>query len=230
MTLDFFSSVEYFAQATCLLDKVRRSVMGYDRQILTPFGLRRIICLSKDSLCCLCCCVHLFHLFGCFTLHEKPILSHALFADADYTASGRSLSFIEDFIREYVLALYSNTHSETSFVGAQMTKLREEARSIIHECVHGDEDDIVLFCGSGATGAVNKLVRCLGIRIPEELDEVFGYYSFLFMFRIVAFSLFPCEQTHPSIFLAFFFLDYSIFLLFLVAKSIDFFFFSPYEV
>ena len=31
---------------------------------------------------------------------------------ADYTASGRSLSFIEDYIRDVVLPLYANTHTE----------------------------------------------------------------------------------------------------------------------
>ena len=33
---------------------------------------------------------------------------------ADYTASGRSLDFIEDFIREQVLPRYANTHTESS--------------------------------------------------------------------------------------------------------------------
>ena len=50
---------------------------------------------------------------------------------ADYTASGRSLSVIEDFLRQAVLPLYANTHTETSFTGAQTTALREQARRII---------------------------------------------------------------------------------------------------
>ena len=42
---------------------------------------------------------------------------------ADYTASGRSLAFIEDFIREAVLPLYANTHTESSGTGLQTTPL-----------------------------------------------------------------------------------------------------------
>src|SRR5215831_20177287 len=47
---------------------------------------------------------------------------------ADYTASGRSLTFVEDFIRDHVLPLYANTHTEASATGRQMTALREDAR------------------------------------------------------------------------------------------------------
>ena len=36
---------------------------------------------------------------------------------ADYTASGRSLDFLEDFIREQVLPRYANTHTESSGTG-----------------------------------------------------------------------------------------------------------------
>jgi selenocysteine lyase/cysteine desulfurase len=36
---------------------------------------------------------------------------------ADNTASGRSLDFIEDFIRDAVLPRYANTHTESSGTG-----------------------------------------------------------------------------------------------------------------
>src|SRR5512139_2068782 len=70
---------------------------------------------------------------------------------ADYTASGRSLDFIEDFVREQVLPRYANTHTESSGTGLQTTRLREEARRAIRDAVGGTGDDLVIFCGSGAT-------------------------------------------------------------------------------
>ena len=42
---------------------------------------------------------------------------------ADYTASGRSLSFIEGYIRDAVLPLYANTHTESSGTGLQTSRL-----------------------------------------------------------------------------------------------------------
>lgn len=93
---------------------------------------------------------------------------------ADYTASGRSLEFIEDFLRREVMPFYANTHTESSGTGLQTTKFREDARAIVHEAVGGGDEDVVLFCGSGATGAINKLVDCLGLRVPAALDDAYG--------------------------------------------------------
>ncbi|WP_020659070.1 aminotransferase class V-fold PLP-dependent enzyme [Amycolatopsis benzoatilytica] len=89
---------------------------------------------------------------------------------ADYTASGRSLGFIEDFVRAEVLPRYANTHTESSGTGLQTSRLREDARRVIRDAVGGDEDDLVIFCGSGATAAVNKLVGILELRVPAGLD------------------------------------------------------------
>jgi selenocysteine lyase/cysteine desulfurase/CRP-like cAMP-binding protein len=94
---------------------------------------------------------------------------------ADYTASGRSLSFIEDFIRREVLPLYANTHTESSATGRQTMRLRDDARRIVHAAVGGSQDDVVVFCGSGATAAIDKMVRTLGLRIPERLDAQYGF-------------------------------------------------------
>ncbi|MCP4570961.1 MAG: aminotransferase class V-fold PLP-dependent enzyme [bacterium] len=92
----------------------------------------------------------------------------------DYTASGRSLGFLEDFIRDEVLPLYANTHTETSSTGLQTTRFREDARRIILEACGGTDEDVVLFCGSGATGAIDKLIHMLNLTLPRNLEEQYG--------------------------------------------------------
>lgn len=89
---------------------------------------------------------------------------------ADYTASGRSLAFIEDFIRDEVMPRYANTHTESSGTGLQTTRFREDARNIIRSSVGATTDDAVIFAGSGSTGAIDKLIGILNIRIPADLD------------------------------------------------------------
>ena len=90
---------------------------------------------------------------------------------ADYTASGRALTFIEDFIRAEVLPRYANTHTESSGTGLQTTRLREDARQIVHEALGGDEQTVIIFAGSGCTGAIDKLVGILGLRVGSNMDD-----------------------------------------------------------
>ena len=96
---------------------------------------------------------------------QKPLVY------ADYTASGRSLDFIEEFITDRVLPYYANTHTESSFTGAQSTAFREEARQSIKQAVNAVEDDQLIFCGSGATAAINKLIDIMNLRLPADLNE-----------------------------------------------------------
>lgn len=93
---------------------------------------------------------------------------------ADYTASGRSLSFIEDYIRSVVLPLYANTHTESSGTGLQTSRFREEARQIIARCLGATQEHAVLFCGSGSTAAIDRLIGVLGLRIPSVLEDEHG--------------------------------------------------------
>ncbi|GAA1058496.1 aminotransferase [Agromyces luteolus] len=94
---------------------------------------------------------------------------------ADYTASGRALTFIEDFIRDEVLPRYANTHTESSGTGLQTTRLREDARATIRDAVGGDDDTVVIFTGAGSTGAIDKLIGMLGLRVPSALDDRYHF-------------------------------------------------------
>ncbi|XP_046395677.1 uncharacterized protein LOC124162951 [Ischnura elegans] len=81
----------------------------------------------------------------------------------DYTASGRSLHFIEDYIRQEVLPTYGNTHTTTSSTSAQTTLFRHEARDIFRNATNASEHDAVIFAGSGCTGAIHKLIQALDL-------------------------------------------------------------------
>jgi selenocysteine lyase/cysteine desulfurase len=87
------------------------------------------------------------------------------------------LAFVEDFIRDSVLPVYANTHTEASATGRRTTALREEARRVIHRAVNGGEEDVVLFCGSGATGAIDKLIRLLALTADERPVVFIGPYE-----------------------------------------------------
>ena len=94
---------------------------------------------------------------------------------ADYTASGRSLGFIEDLLRDAVLPLYANTHTESSGTGLQTTRFREDARAIIRRCTGANADEhVVLFCGSGSTAAIDRMIQVLQLRLPADLDARYG--------------------------------------------------------
>ncbi len=96
---------------------------------------------------------------------------------SDYTASGRSLTFIEDYITENILPFYANTHSSASASGRQTTSFREQARNLIRESLNCSDQDAVIFCGSGATSAIQKIVEILNIRIPANLDDIYDFSS-----------------------------------------------------
>lgn len=81
---------------------------------------------------------------------------------ADYTASGRALMQVERFVMEHVLPFYANSHTEASFCGAAMTRLRANARATIAQLCGAGPDHAVIFCGAGATAGINRLVTLLG--------------------------------------------------------------------
>jgi selenocysteine lyase/cysteine desulfurase len=88
----------------------------------------------------------------------------------DLTATGRYLHFVEAWVRQ-LRPYYANTHTAISSTGRVMTDLREEARRVIERSVNASAEDVVLFVGSGATAALNKLVGVIGLKISEPLER-----------------------------------------------------------
>ncbi|RAV05640.1 aminotransferase class V-fold PLP-dependent enzyme [Paenibacillus sp. YN15] len=90
---------------------------------------------------------------------------------ADWCASGRLYGPIEDYMKHYIGPLVGNTHTGSNATGASMTMAYSLAGSIIRRHVHASPRDVLMFCGTGMTGAVNKLQRLLQIRAPKGLQD-----------------------------------------------------------
>jgi selenocysteine lyase/cysteine desulfurase len=95
---------------------------------------------------------------------------------ADWIASGRMYAPIEDRIRREILPFVGNTHTETTVTGTAMTKAYHTAKEYIKQQVGAHSDDYLVFSGSGMTGAISKMQRILGLKVP---DRVADYASIL---------------------------------------------------
>jgi selenocysteine lyase/cysteine desulfurase len=84
---------------------------------------------------------------------------------ADYTASGRCLCFVENYLRR-LQRIYANSHTEDDISGRSMTQLLREAEASIKRSVNAGEDGRIICVGSGATGAIDKLQQIIGVSLP----------------------------------------------------------------
>ena len=90
---------------------------------------------------------------------------------ADWIASGRLYKPLEEKICNVLGPMVANTHSEASDTGKAMTLAYHKAHEVIKKHVNANDGDAIITVGSGMTGALAKLYRILGLRIPEQLQQ-----------------------------------------------------------
>lgn len=88
---------------------------------------------------------------------------------ADWIASGRMYAPIEERMKKDIMPFCANTHTETTLSGTIMTRAYSDAKVYIKQQVNASADDMLLFVGSGMTGAICKMQRIMGLRIPERV-------------------------------------------------------------
>ncbi len=91
---------------------------------------------------------------------------------ADYTASGRCLCFVENYLRQ-LQRIYANSHTEDDISGRSMTRLLQEAEASIKHSVNAGESGRIITSGSGATSAIDKLQQLIGIALPPATRQLF---------------------------------------------------------
>ncbi len=90
---------------------------------------------------------------------------------ADYTASGRCLCFVENYLRQ-LQRIYANSHTEDDISGRSMTRLLHAAESSIKHLVNAGDSGRIIAVGSGATGAIDKFQQLIGVALPPASRQM----------------------------------------------------------
>jgi selenocysteine lyase/cysteine desulfurase len=91
---------------------------------------------------------------------------------ADHTASGRCVSFIEDYLRE-MTKLYGNTHTSDTATGRITEERLRRAEETIKRHFDADERYVVIAAGNGTSGAIHRLQQILGVFVSPALRARF---------------------------------------------------------
>ena len=94
----------------------------------------------------------------------KTPFGERLMVYCDYTASGRCLRFVESYLQS-LQRVYANTHTEDDITGRSMTQLLHEAEEAIKKSVNAGPSGRIVACGTGATGAIDKLQQIVGVAL-----------------------------------------------------------------
>jgi len=89
----------------------------------------------------------------------------------DYAASGEDLYFMQDEMTK-ITELYSNTHTDASFVGSYMHNLLHQAeKMILKECKASVKDYFIISGGSGSTFGIEMAQKIFGTYLPPKVKE-----------------------------------------------------------
>ncbi len=109
---------------------------------------------------------------GIDSTFETPF-GERLMVYCDYTASGRCLRFVESYLQS-LQRVYANTHTEDDITGRSMSQLLHEAEDAIKQSVNAGPKGRIVACGTGATGAIDKLQQIVGVALPPATRKNLG--------------------------------------------------------
>ena len=85
----------------------------------------------------------------------------------DFTASGKGLKKMEEFISKQILPTYANVHSTVGHCAEKTSKYFAEAKDILRSYTNAYGNYSIIFHGQGTTGAIHKLIEVLSIKKYE---------------------------------------------------------------
>lgn len=112
---------------------------------------------------------------------KSPFLPENYLIYNDFTASGRALKSIEDFIIKNVLPSYANVHTTIGYCAEQTTNFMVQSKDILRDYCNSWGNYNLVFNGSGVTASIHKLIELLDlhaiVHFYEELEVLASSYD-----------------------------------------------------
>lgn len=110
----------------------------------------------------------------------KTPYGERLLTYADFTASGKTLGFIEKYLLD-IQKCYANAHTEDDMTGEVMTNILHKSKNIIKKYLNAGKNCYIIPSGSGATGAIECFAKIIGVYIPPasriRIENIINEYS-----------------------------------------------------
>ena len=85
----------------------------------------------------------------------------------DFTASGKGLRKVEEFVTKQIMPTYANVHSTVGHCADKTSKYFAEAKDILRNYTNAYGNYSIIFHGQGTTGGIHKLIEVLSIKKYE---------------------------------------------------------------
>ena len=155
-----------------------------DLSILNNINISKILKLNKKDISKEYISQMYKDIIGNNYIMKSPFGYNNYLIYCDYTASGRGLNSLENFIKNKVLISYANLHSTVGFCSEQTSNLSKESKDILRDYCNAWGYYSIIYHGQGCTGAIYKCIDLLNIKhyvnFYENLESLSKIYNSLF--------------------------------------------------
>jgi selenocysteine lyase/cysteine desulfurase len=120
---------------------------------------------------------------------------------SDWTASGRLYAPIEEYLSKDLGRFVANPHTENNEMGRKINSAYHNAKTIIKRHVNANDNDALICTGAGATSAIIKLQRIMGLtKAHSQPQNLMQQFTGALFSRLAKLNIKTSYTSRPVVF------------------------------